>query len=146
MTDTLANDIIGILTTVVSNFQIVVALLLMVVIEVCFLGRQVEFSKKLILSAFGVTGVTLICSILLNVFFANADSDLALVLQYFIAGILYAYAFVFFLVAFKEKRVKRAVEAWIWFILFNQYISTFSTMTVFYLVGGTDELAYDLFY
>ena len=146
MTDTLANDIIGISTTIVSNFQIVVALLLMVVIEVCFLGRQVEFSKKLILSAFGITGVTLICTVLVNIFFADADSDLVLVLQYFIAGIFYAYAFVFFLVAFKEKRLKRAVEAWIWFFLFNQYISTFSNMTVFYLVGGTDELAYVLFY
>lgn len=146
MTDTLANDIITIITSVLSNFQIVFALLLIVVISACFLGRQVEFSKKLVLSAFGVIGVTVIFSIAINLLFADADSDLILSLNYILAGIFYVYAFVFFLLAFKEKRLKRAIEAWIWFFLFVQYISTFSNMTVIYLAGGTEELAYSVFY
>lgn len=146
MSDTLANEITALITSVLSNFQTVVALLLIVVIAACFLGRQVEFSKKLILSAFGVTGVSLICLVVLNFFFADAEHDLIVLLDYIIAGILYVYAFVFFLIAFKEKRVKRAIEAWIWFFLFIQYISTFSNMTVIYLLGGTEELAYSVFY
>ena len=146
MTDTLANDIITIITSVLSNFQIVFALLLIVVISACFLGRQVEFSKKLVLSAFGVIGVTVIFSIAINFLFADADSDLILSLNFILAGIFYVYAFVFFLLAFKEKRLKRAIEAWIWFFLFVQYISTFSNMTVIYLAGGTEELAYSVFY
>ena len=109
MTDNLANDIIGLITSVVSNFQVVVALLLIVVIAACFLGRQVELSKKLVLSAFGVTGVSLICIIIFNLFFADADNNLILLLDYILAGALYVYAFVFFLIAFKEKRLKRAI-------------------------------------
>ena len=146
MTDNLANDIIGLITSVVSNFQVVVALLLIVVIAACFLGRQVELSKKLVLSAFGVTGVSLICIIIFNLFFPDADNNLILLLDYILAGALYVYAFVFFLIAFKEKRLKRAIEAWIWFFLFIQYISTFSNMTVIYLVGGSEELVYSVFY
>ena len=135
MTDTLADGIIGIITSIFSNFQVVFALLLIVVISACFLGRQVELSKKLVLSALGITGVTLICIIVLNLIAIKLGEELILLLEYALVGVLYIYAFVFFLLAFKEKRVKRAIEAWIWFFLFVQYISTFSNLTVLYLAG-----------
>ena len=146
MTDTLADGIIGIITSIFSNFQVVFALLLIVVISACFLGRQVELSKKLVLSALGITGVTLICIIVLNLIAIKLGEELILLLEYALVGVLYIYAFVFFLLAFKEKRVKRAIEAWIWFFLFVQYISTFSNLTVLYLAGGTEELAYSVFF
>ena len=84
MTDTLADGIIGIITSIFSNFQVVFALLLIVVISACFLGRQVELSKKLVLSALGITGVTLICIIVLNLIAIKLGEELILLLEYYL--------------------------------------------------------------
>ena len=146
MNDKVIDDFTGFLSTSMSSCQVVFALLLVVIVAACFLGRRVEFSRKLILSAIGITGVIVIFSVIINIFFSDADTNLILLLNYILAGILYVYAFIFFLFAFKEKRLKRAIESWVCFLLFNEYISTFSDMTVLYLAGGTEDLAYSLFY
>ena len=146
MSDTVLNDIINTLTTIMSSCQAVFALLFVVLVAACFLGRKVEFSKKLVLSAIGITGLIIICSVVVNLFFPNAGNELVMIFNYGLSALLYVYAFLFFLFAFKEKRLKRAIESLICFLLFNEYIATFSNMTVLYLSGGTEYLAYSLFY
>ncbi|MBR3143221.1 MAG: GHKL domain-containing protein [Clostridiales bacterium] len=146
MNEAVIREITDCLTSVMNNIQYVFFLLLIVMIAACFLGRRVEFSRKLILSAFGMLGISLTCGIIFNLLFAEADTIVTLLLNSILSVFLHAYAFVFFLFSFKEKRVRRAIESTVCFILLTNYISSFSYMTVIYLVGGTAEAAYSVFY
>ena len=102
MNDKVIDDFTGFLSTAMSSCQVVFALLLVVIVAACFLGRRVEFSRKLILSAIGITGVIVIFSVIINIFFSDADTNLILLLNYILAGILYVYAFIFFLFAYSS--------------------------------------------
>ena len=130
-----------------SNLQFIISLLLVVIVAACFLGRYVVLTRKLVISSFGMLAFSVFGTIIANLFISeDLDKDLVFVLDNGLTVLLYIYSFIFYMFAFKEKKVLRAIESTVCFFLFSLYISTFSQMTVIYLVGGTEDVVIDVFY
>ncbi len=146
MSEEVLSQVLDIATSVMNAMQFVISLWLVIVVAGCFLGRNVIFTRKQVFASFGTLIIQLSAGVILNVFFADADTEFIISLNYALTILVYIFSFVFFLFTFKEKRVKHAIESFIWFFLLTGYLSTFSQMTVMYLVGGTDEVALSIFY
>ena len=130
-----------------SNLQLIISLLLVVIVAACFLGRYVVLTRKLVISSFGMLAFSVFGTIIANLFIPeDLDKNLVFVLDNGLTFLLYIYSFIFYMFAFKEKKVLRAIESTVCFFLFSLYISTFSQMTVIYLVGGTEDVVIDVFY
>lgn len=135
-----------IITTILNNAEIILSLLIIVLAAACFLGRYVVLTKKLVLSSLGILLLDGMVTVVLNVFFQDANEDYVLVIQSIVSILLYAYAFVFYLLAFKEKRFIRAIEATVCFYILTLYTSTFSQLIVVYALGGTQDIVDKLFF
>jgi signal transduction histidine kinase len=145
MTET-TTFIIDIIMSVLSNLQFIILLLLIVIIAACFLGRYVVLTKKLAISSLGILVLSIIGAVIMNLFFDEDDTnDIYILWNSILNIIMYAYSFVFYLFAFKEKRFLRAVEATVCFYLLTLYISSFSQLTVVYFSGGTFEVFSEIF-
>lgn len=130
-----------------SNLQLIISLLLVVIVAACFLGRYVVLTRKLVISSFGMLAFSVFGTIIANLFIPeDLDKNLVFVLDNGLTFLIYIYSFIFYMFAFKEKKVLRAIESTVCFFLFSLYISTFSQMTVIYLVGGTEDVVIDVFY
>ncbi len=147
MTEDVSNFIMQLIVMTMSNLQLIISLLLVVIVAACFLGRYVVLTRKLVISSFGMLAFSVFGTIIANLFFPeDLDKNLVFVLDNGLTVLLYIYSFIFYMFAFKEKKVLRAIESTVCFFLFSLYISTFSQMTVIYLVGGTEEVVIDVFY
>ena len=147
MTEDAVKQITSICVMLMSNFQLIISLLLVVIVAACFLGRQIALTRKLVISSFGMLSFSVFGTIFTNLFIPEAlDKDLVFVIDNGMTVLFIIYSFIYFLLTFKEKKLLRAIEATVCFYLFSIYISTFSQMTVIYLVGGTDDIVYDIFY
>ena len=137
--------IIDLIGTAMNYLQFTLALLLVVLVAACFLGRYVVLTRRLVLSSFGVVVLSILWAVIVNVFFSGVAEENTMIFSYILNFALYIYAFVFYLLAFKEKRLLRAIESLIWYYLLTVYISTFSQMAVIYFAGGTDEQTLEVF-
>lgn len=147
MSAELLEDIYGISISVLNNFQMVLSMLLVVMIASCFLGRYVVLSRKLVLSSLGILAFSVIGTIIAAFAFSEeVDQDIMFLGDTIITILVFIYSFVFYLFAFKEKRILRAIEATVCFYLSTLYISTFSQMSVLYFSGGTEQVMYDIFF
>ena len=147
MSPELLEQIYAISVSVLNNFQMVLCMLLVVMIASCFLGRYVVLSRKHVLSACGILAFSVIGTIVSAVAFGDkVDQDVMFLADSIITILVFIYSFVFYLFAFKEKRIIRALEATLCFYLSTLYISTFSQMSVLYFSGGTEKVMYDIFF
>ena len=147
MTEDVSKEIIQLIVMTMSNLQLIFSLLLVVIVAACFLGRYVVLTRKLVISSFGMLAFSIFGTIIANLLIPeDLDKNLVFVLDNGLTFLIYIYSFVFFMFAFKEKKVLRAIESTVCFYLFSLYISTFSQMTVIYLVGGTEDVVVDVFY
>ncbi len=147
MTEDASNFIMQLIVMTMSNLQLIISLLLVVIVAACFLGRYVVLTRKLVISSFGMLAFSVFGTIIANLFIPeDLDKNLVFVLDNGLTVLLYIYSFIFYMFAFKEKKVLRAIESTVCFFLFSLYISTFSQMTVIYLVGGTEDVVIDVFY
>lgn len=147
MTEDVSNFIMQLIVMTMSNLQLIISLLLVVIVAACFLGRYVVLTRKLVISSFGMLAFSVFGTIIANLFIPeDLDKNLVFVLDNGLTFLLYIYSFIFYMFAFKEKKVLRAIESTVCFFLFSLYISTFSQMTVIYLVGGTEDVVIDVFY
>ena len=145
MPETVPEMIINWTGAIMNYSQFTISLLLVVLVAACFLGRYVVLTHKLVLSSFGVLVICALCGVIVNVFFADMAEEDLMPFNLILNFAMDIYAFVFYLLAFKEKRLLRAIESMVWYNLLTLYISTFSQMAVIYLVGGTDEVTLDVF-
>jgi len=137
--------IIETISALVSNAEIILSLLVVVMVAACFLGRYVVLTKKLVISSLGMLVMTIVITVILNIFIPDIENDTYIIVEYVTSALIYIYAFVFYLLAFKEKRVIRAIESTVCFYLLTVYVSTFSQLIVLYALGGTVELMDKLF-
>ena len=71
----------SLLTSVLSNFQFILSMLIVVIVAACFLGRYVVLTKKLVLSSLGVLVLTILANIIIAVFVkGEIDSDMLVVI------------------------------------------------------------------
>ncbi len=147
MNPELLEQIYAISVSVLNDFQMVLCMLLVVMIASCFLGRYVVLSRKHVLSACGILAFSVIGTIVSAVAFGEkVDQDVMFLADSIITILVFICSFVFYLFAFKEKRIIRALEATLCFYLSTLYISTFSQMSVLYFSGGTEKVMYDIFF
>ncbi|WP_034449532.1 sensor histidine kinase [Butyrivibrio sp. AE2032] len=133
--------------SLLSNLQFIVAMLTVVLVAACFLGRYIVLTRKLVFSSFGVLAISVIGSVIMTLCFSEEpDSDTYYVLNGILTGAIFVYSFVFYLFAYKEKRILRAIESTVCFYLFTSYIGSFSQLTLVYFLGGTDDVLMDIFY
>lgn len=136
----------SLITSVLSNFQFILSMLVVVIVAACFLGRYVVLTKKLVLSSLGVLILTILANIILAVFVkGEVIADMLVLIEQMINIAIFTYAFFFYLFAFKEKRVLRAIESTVCLYLLTAYISTFSQLAVVYFAGGTDEIFTEIY-
>ncbi|MBR3278001.1 MAG: sensor histidine kinase [Lachnospiraceae bacterium] len=145
MNETVPEMIINWTGPIMNYAQFTISLLLVVLVAACFLGRYVVLTRKLVLSSLGIVVLCALCSVIVNVFFSDMAEEDIMPFDLALNFAMDIYAFVFYLLAFKEKRFLRAVESLICYNLLTLYISTFSQMAVIYLVGGTDEVTVEIF-
>lgn len=136
----------SLLTSVLSNFQFILSMLIVVIVAACFLGRYVVLTKKLVLSSLGVIVLTIITNIIIALF-VNREflNEQLILIEELMNLVLFGYSFFFYLFAFKEKRILRAIEATVCLYLLTAYIGTFSQMAVVYFAGGTEEIFLEVY-
>ena len=146
MTEEAVMLINSIITSVLSNFQFILSMLIVVIVAACFLGRYVVLTRKLVLSSLGIIALTVLLNILVAVFVKEEISyEQLMLIEELVNIVMFGYSFVFYLFAFKEKRILRAIEATICLYLLTSYISTFSQMAVVYFAGGTEEIFTEIY-
>ena len=144
--------IVDIIFSILSNLQFMLSMLLVVIVAACFLGRYIVLSKKLVLLTLGVLGCSVIGAIVINIIYSAGgfsdytDNEAMLNIQGVGNIILFTYSFIFYLFAFKEKRLLRAIESTICLYLVSVYESTFAEITVVFFAGGTNEIYNKIFY
>jgi sensor histidine kinase YesM len=134
------SSLIDWISLIFNYSQYMIGLLLVVLVAACFLGRTVVLSKKHVLMTLGILALTGTTAIIENIFFLGTDKDSLDVLNGIVTVLMYVYSFIFYLFAFKEHRIKRAIESTICFFLLTLYITNFSYMIAIYLLGGTEEV------
>ena len=147
MTEEMIMFIYSLVNSVLNNAQIILAMLLVIMVSACFLGRYIQLSKKLVLSSLGVLLLTIISTLILNFIYTDdITNEEYFVMSNIMSMAMFVYGFIFYLFAFKEKKFIRALESTLCFYLFSLYISNFSEISVIYLAGGTEEIYEDLYY
>ena len=146
-------------TVILSYIEFMIAMLMIVMIAACFLGRYVVISRKMV---FSTLGVALVAVIVLAGFYAyiytlhpelvatfNNGTGTEENIQYaanltnltsIITNLLvFCYAFVFYLIAFREKRLLRAIEATVSLYLYYSYINSALMYSYVFFIDGKYE-------
>ena len=151
--------------SILSDINFMMAMLIIVLVSACFLGRYIVITRKMVIATLGVLGFRVIFiiagDILLKVFnpelykFMEGLSVLdtvqpdnpyyeAMMTYTFFSSIIlnsvwFLYAFIFYLVANKEKRILRALESTIVLYLLYYYINTAVQYSFMYFNGADIE-------
>ena len=157
--------IINYALSILSDINFMMAMLIIVLVSACFLGRYIVITRKMVIATLGVLGFRVIFiiagDILLKVFnpelykFMEGLSVLdtvqpdnpyyeAMMTYTFFSSIIlnsvwFLYAFIFYLVANKEKRILRALESTIVLYLLYYYINTAVQYSFMYFNGADIE-------
>ncbi len=144
---TTGDFISSIFISIMNNIVFMLSLLLVVLIAACFLGRYVVLTKKLIFSSLGILALTILWTVIVNVFFGESFStEFYMLTNSLLTLSMFVYSFFFYFFAYKERRFLRAVESTICFYILTVYISTFCQVAVVYFAGGTDAIVEDVFF
>jgi len=143
-----------ILIGLLSNANFVLAMIIIVFVAICFLGRNIKITRGMIISSLFLFIITGIVSVVL--FFVEDDllefftrllespEDGELFTGYveveIINAFAFVFAFVFYLFAYKEKRLIRALEATICLYGYYYFIQTTIYNSAIYLSGTSDEM------
>ncbi len=144
---------------IASNIEFMLAMLIIVLVAACFLGRYIVITKKMVFATFGIAALEIIAIVCLNVYISHASQE---IIDAFNNGIydeesirvvervsyitnmltniaVFLYAFIFYLIAFKEKRLLRAVESTICLWLYYQYLNTIGMYSYIFVSGGNAD-------
>ena len=156
---------------VTGYINFILSMLIILLISACFLGRYVMITRKVVLATLGTVaiqvlvyygGLLLIYKINPALYgymdglapFQDPAQDNPLYLNYMqfikaervlINGLTFAYAFIFYLVANKEKRIFRAIESTILLYLYYFYMNNIIQYTYLFLRGGKSELLIEVY-
>ena len=87
----------SLLTTIFTNFQFILSMLVVVIVAACFLGRYVVLTKKLALSSLGVLVLTILVNVFLVLFVSEEFVNEQLMLIEQLVNIaLFTYSFFFY--------------------------------------------------
>ncbi len=160
-----SKEIIEYLTMAGSSIVFILSLFIVMLVAACFLGRYIVITKKLFIASLGIFAIQVLGLIIFNVAMAkinpalyqaldnpgNAElvaaagisADEIVLIQYAYAliqnGAVFLLAFVIYLMANKEKKVLRAIEATVCLYIYYWYVNTMFQYAYIYLKGGKAE-------
>ncbi|SNU04523.1 GHKL domain-containing protein [Lachnospiraceae bacterium] len=159
-------QIVNYITVVISDINFMLNMLIIVMVSACFLGRYVVITRRMVIATCGILIFQLILTFGGDFLFSKiypveteyinglsaqdiitADNPMYAKV-YLISNIytyvlnigVFVYAFVFYLISYKEKRVLRAIESTICLFLYYMYVNTILQYTYTYMRGGDFEL------
>ncbi|MCR5543557.1 MAG: hypothetical protein K6F55_05355, partial [Eubacterium sp.] len=129
--------IISLATVALSDINFILAMLIIVMVSACFLGRYIVITRKMVIATLGILVLQILFLLLRIVILKYSFPELyekmssmsakesiaetdpnyrayvmfSVVSSYLLNGVIFLYAFIFYLLAYKEKKVLRAIEA-----------------------------------
>lgn len=153
ITDSLPYTIISWL---ISNLTFILAMLLVVLIAACFLGRYVVFSKKMIFISLGSIVIEGILAIFVQVNYTrllnyltpfvevedgiSAELITSSLTSLGVNLVAFSYAFVFYMLTYREKRFLRSLASVACLYGYYMYLQTIIIYTYAYITGGDINL------
>ena len=152
--------------TILSDFNFMLAMLVIVLVAACFLGRYIVITRKMVIATLGVAAFRIVFMVVAHFVIKAVDPGLyefmqnmsmlegvspdnqyydALMMYSLIGNLIvnvfvFSYAFVFYLIAYKEKRLLRAIESTVALYLLYYYINTMVQYSYIYFNGATMEV------
>lgn len=150
---------------ILSDINFILAMLVIVLVAACFLGRYIVITRKMVIATLGILVIQIVFVLLINLIIWKINPELYEVLEnldtksglstsdpYYEAvqiysfgsslilnGGIFLYAFIFYLLAYKEKRWIRAIESEVCLYLYYAYINNMIQYTYLYVRGVGDE-------
>lgn len=155
---------------ILSDINFMLAMLIIVLVAACFLGRYIVITRKMVLATLGVLIIQIVFLFASDFLMKSMYPDAYKVLEgmesineltpelagyeeiqvfssmsgLILNGLVFVYAFVFYLIANKEKRIIRAVESLICLMLYYQFVNSIFQYMYLYFNGCKQEIV-DLF-
>ena len=152
------------LLLLLGNLNMLLLMFAVVLIATCFLGRSIIISKKFLFVGLGIVFLMFVIQRLEYPIFKLIHPDIyaglvqdptnvSLIRQFqqfeaiantISSMVVFVYAFLFFLVSYQEKKIRRAIESILCFWLIVLYVGNVTYYEFLYLTGGKWEthLAY----
>ena len=159
----MSNSVINISATLTSDLVFMLSMLSMVMISACFLGRYVVITRKMVIATCGVLAIQIILvivsSIVLSKMFPsvedlyNLDISDEIYAEYYHFSKLsttilnlaaFGYAFIFYLITYKEHKILRAIESTVCLYLYYSYVNSMSMYILVYIKGGKEDTLMDM--
>ena len=61
---------------IASNIEFILAMLIIVLVAACFLGRYIVITKKMVFATFGIAALEIIAIVCLNVYISHASQEI----------------------------------------------------------------------
>ena len=139
-----------------SNLTFILAMLLIVLIAACFLGRYIVFSRKMIFISLGVIVIEGILAVFVEMNLARFTNYVAPIVEevpevsaeLFANSLMslgtnfvaFSYAFVFYMLTYREKRFLRSLASVAGLYGYYMYMQTVIIYTYAYITGGDVDL------
>ncbi len=164
-------EVFGFIITAVSDINFMLLMIIIILVAACFFGRYVDISRKMIIATIGILVLQIVFMfggdfLLLKLnpelyhTMENLDASQAVPLQdegyegyaAFVSIFqtvlnisVFVYAFVFYLVCYKEKKFLRALESTIVLLLLSQYEGMIIQFFLLYIKGGDPDYLRSLY-
>ena len=164
-------EILSYVVTALSDINFMLLMILIIMVAACFFGRYVNISRKMIIATIGILVLQIVVLFASDFILLKANPELynaidnldisngvsmlddeyrtyyavIFLIQMIINLAVFVYAFVFYLVCYKEKKFLRALESTLILFLLSQYESMIIQYFLIYLKGGDPEYYNKLF-
>ncbi len=152
--------LMNIISIFLSDAVFMLSMLVVVLVAACFLGRYVVISRRMILATLGIIVLQILFIFIssfaiekiwpeLVSYFDDTNlgdtikendpkygivMNISLVLSYILNGSVFLYAFIFYLIVFKEKKLLRAIEGTVCLLLLYYYMNTIAQYTYLFIM------------
>lgn len=161
-------EILNLTTIVLSDIVFMIAMIVIVLIAACFLGRYIVITRKMVIATLGIIILQIlflvISSLVLSKMYPELTAQMeapdfnpelldnqqyhsmlliSTISSYVVNISVFVYAFIFYLLAFKEKKLLRAIESTICLYLYYYYFNTMAQYMFVYFRGGDVNVLFE---
>ena len=164
-------EIFGYIVTGISDINFMLLMIIIILVAACFFGRYVNISRKMIIATIGILVLSIVIMLVGDFILLKINPDLYHTMEsldasggvslmdegyegyYAFVNIfqavlnisVFVYAFIFYLVCYKEKKFLRAIESTLVLFLLNQYEGMIVQFFLLYIKGGEPDYLQNLY-